>query len=117
MGGFGLQRIGGIEGYKFNTMENAHIGVGKNFNPLSSARFYINVENALRAQTGNTQRFYMVNGNIDYMYNLSTYFGGYNPQRPVNISAFGGIGFGLTKSSRCKSEIGWKRKWKDGNSL
>ena len=99
MGGFGLQRIGGIEGFRLNTMENAHIGVGKNFNPLSSARFYINVENALRSQTGSIQRFYMVNGNIDYMYNLSTYFGGYNPQRPVNISAFGGIGFGLTKSS------------------
>ena len=101
MGGFGLQRIGGIEGFRLNTMENAHIGVGKNFNPLSSARFYINVENALRSFGGktNAQRFYMVNGNIDYMYNLSTYFAGYNPQRPVNISAFGGIGFGLTKSS------------------
>ena len=101
MGGFGLQRIGGIEGFRLNTMENAHIGVGKNFNPLSSARFYINVENALRSIGGNAnaQRFYMVNGNIDYMYNLSTYFAGYNPQRPVNISAFGGIGFGLTKSS------------------
>ncbi len=99
MGGFGLQRIGGIEGYKFNTMENAHIGVGKNFTPLSSARFYINLENALRFQSGNTSRNYMVNGNIDYMYNLSTYFAGYNPQRPVNIGAFGGIGFGFTKTS------------------
>jgi hypothetical protein len=67
MGGFGLQRIGGIEGFRLNTMENAHIGVGKNFNPLSSARFYINVENALRSIGGkaNAQRFYMVNGNID----------------------------------------------------
>ena len=62
MGGFGLQRIGGIEGFRLNTMENAHIGVGKNFNPLSSARFYINVENALRSIGGkaNAQRFYMV---------------------------------------------------------
>ena len=99
MGGFGLQRIGGIEGYRFNTMENAHIGVGKNFTPLSSARFYITTENALRGASGNTSRNYMVNGNIDYMYNLSTYFAGYNPQRPVNIGAFGGIGFGFTRSS------------------
>ena len=105
MGGFGLQKIGGIEGFKLNTMENAHFGVGKNFNPLSSARFYVNVDNALRGYSGGLSRFYMVNGNIDYMYNLSTYFAGYNPQRPVNISAFGGVGFGLTKSSYAKSDM------------
>ncbi len=104
MGGFGLQKIGGIEGFKLNTMENAHIGVGKNFTPLSSARFYVNLENALRPYSGNISRFYMVNGNIDYMYNLSTYFAGYNPQRPVNISAFGGIGFGFTKSSYAEGD-------------
>ena len=105
MGGFGLQRIGGIEGFRLNTMENAHIGVGKNFTPLSSARLYMNLENALHNNgSGGTQRFYMVNGNIDYLYNLSTYFGGYNPQRPVNVSAFGGIGFGFTRTSKGTSE-------------
>lgn len=99
MGGFGIQKIGGIEGFKLNRMENAHFGVGKNFNPMSSARFYINVENALRGYSGGISRFQMFNGNLDYMYNLSTYFAGYNPQRPVNVSAFGGIGFGITRSS------------------
>lgn len=112
MGGFGLQRIGAIEGFRLNTMENAHIGVGKNFNPMSSARLYINTENALRPYTGNTQRFYMVNGNIDYLYNLSTYFAGYNPQRPVNISAFGGLGFGFTKSTPAKGD--WLEKEMEG---
>lgn len=105
MGGFGLQKMASVEGFKLNMMENAHIGVGKNFTPLSSARFYVNVENALRRGPENVQRFYMFNGNIDYMYNLSTYFAGYNPQRPVNISAFGGVGFGLTKSSDAKGEL------------
>ena len=105
MGGFGLQKMASVEGFKLNMMENAHIGVGKNFTPLSSARFYVNVENALRRGPENVQRFYMFNGNIDYMYNLSTYFAGYNPQRPVNISAFGGVGLGLTKSSDAKGEL------------
>ena len=105
MGGFGLQKMASVEGFKLNMMENAHIGVGKNFTPLSSVRFYVNVENALRRGPENVQRFYMFNGNIDYMYNLSTYFAGYNPQRPVNISAFGGVGFGLTKSSDAKGEL------------
>lgn len=104
MAGFGLQRIGGIEGLKINPMETAHLGVGKNFNPLSSARFYVDIENGLRWLKGGTSRFNMINGNIDYLYNLSTYFAGYNPQRPVNISAFGGIGFGLTRSSYASSD-------------
>ncbi len=112
MGGFGLQKIGGIEGFKLNAMETAHFGVGKNFNPLSSARFYVNVENALRGYQGEITRFYLVNGNIDYMYNLSTYFAGYNPQRPVNISAFGGLGFGLTKSSYAHND--WLAKEMEG---
>lgn len=100
MAGFGLQKIGGIEGLRINPMENAHLGVGKNFNPLSSARFYVNIENGLRwYKHGKTSRFNMFNGNLDYLYNLSTYFAGYNPQRPVNVSAFGGIGFGFTRSS------------------
>jgi hypothetical protein len=67
MGGFGLQKMASVEGFKLNMMENAHIGVGKNFTPLSSVRFYVNVENALRRGPENVQRFYMFNGNIDYM--------------------------------------------------
>ncbi|MGN0069570.1 MAG: hypothetical protein ACI350_07565 [Prevotella sp.] len=78
------------EAYRLTALTLGHIGVGKQFNKYHTARLtlnggwgYLRSKDILLTKLG---------ADLDYMFNLSSYFSGYNPSRLVNLSAVMGIG-------------------------
>ena len=89
MSGVGMQGIFNPQGtYDPGTLVTAHVGFGKNVSKFSSYRAYGQVGFAYRDH----RPFPTAGLNLDYLYNLSSYFSGYNPTRRFNTSLFFGLG-------------------------
>lgn len=107
-----------MQNYKFNALTMAHIGVGKQFNRISSARltFY----GGWGYQQNSNEIFHTIGAKADYLLNLSSYFYGYNPSRLANISAVVGLGYRTSqlgkgrKGSAYDAHIGLQTKFYTG---
>lgn len=78
------------DGYRFNPLTTAHIGVGKQLNRLHSVRLTAN--GAFGYQQDKDVVFVKMGGRIDHLFSLSSYIGGYNPSRLLDVSTVLGVG-------------------------
>lgn len=86
------------DNYHFDPLTTAHIGVGKQFNRLHSARLTFN--GALGYQRDKDLAFYKVGVKADHLFSLSSYFCGYNPSRLLDVSTIVGFGAQYAKLGR-----------------
>lgn len=80
--------------WKISPMISGQIGFGKDFNKLHSVRVMFHAATGY-LQT-EEQTFTKLGGKLEYLYNLSSYFSGYNPSRLFGLSAI--VGAGLSHS-------------------
>lgn len=99
-GGFGLEQIDPpSDDWRISAMSYAQLSVGKDFNKLNSAR--LTFHGAWGSERFKEQRLSKYGVKIDHMYNLSSYFSGYNPSRLVGMSTILGLGI---QSSNLENE-------------
>ncbi len=79
----------------FNPMTSAQIAVGKQFDKMNSAR--LSLYGAYGYMDNKNNLMYRYGGRVDYLFNISSYFYGYNPARPVEVSTIVGFGAMQTK--------------------
>lgn len=84
--------------YHFDPLTAAHLGVGKQFNKLHSAR--LTFGGALGYQRDKDKLFYKMNVKADHLFSLSSYFNGYNPSRLLDVSTIVGVGAQYAKLGR-----------------
>ena len=90
-GGVGIEKIDPpSDEWKISAMSYAHLSVGKDFNKLNSAR--LTFHGAWGSERFKNSRLSKYGVKIDHMYNLSSYFSGYNPSRLIGLSSVLGIG-------------------------
>ena len=76
--------------YHFDPLTTFHIGVGKQFNRLHSARLTLN--GGFGFQRDKDIFFYKAGVKADHLFGLSSYFSGYNPSRLLDLSTILGVG-------------------------
>ncbi len=79
-----------VDYYKFNPLTTAHIGVGKQFNRLSSLRLLF--EGAFGYQQQKDNLFVRWGAKADYLYSITSHLNGYVPERKLDISAVMSMG-------------------------
>ena len=84
--------------YSFDVLTGAHVGVGKQFSPLHSLRLSLGFSYGYQRffDTGIAKLY----GRLDYLLSLSSYFGGYRPDRLLDVSAVPGVGGQYSKVER-----------------
>lgn len=89
--GAGLQKlVPPTASYRFSPMTNVHIGVGKQFSPLHTAR--MSLSGAYGYQRIRNLTFTRIGLQADWIFSVSSYFGGYNPSRMLDVSTVLGLG-------------------------
>ena len=94
--GTGIQQIAPpVASYEFGMMPQVQLGAGKMLNRLSSVRAMAHYSwGYLKQQDLKVDIFGL---KADYLYDLSSYFDGYNPTRLLNLSALAGLGLQHSK--------------------
>ncbi len=87
--------------YSFNVLTSFHVGVGKQLNGFSSLRLRFHGDVGARA--GSNIMLAKAGGQMDYLFNFSSYFDGYNPTRLFEVSSVLGIGGQVSKLRRNSS--------------
>jgi len=85
-------------GYKFNALTVAHLGVGKQFSKLHSARVLLN--GAFGYQQDKDRLYYRMGVTADHLFSLTSYFDGFKPSRLLDISTVLGVGAQYAKYGR-----------------
>lgn len=99
-GGVGIEKIDPpSDDWRISAMSYAQLSVGKDFNKLNSAR--LTLHGAWGSESFKGLRLSKYGVKVDHMYNLSSYFSGYNPSRLVGLSTILGIGL---QSSNLENE-------------
>lgn len=89
--GAGLQQIvPPSDSYRFSPMTTVHLGVGKQFSPLHTAR--LSFSGAFGYQRDRNLDFKRYGLQADWIFSVSSYFSGYNPSRLLDVSTVLGIG-------------------------
>lgn len=89
--GAGLKQIvPASDGYGLTTATTAHFALGKQFSPLHTARLSLSGSYSYRRDTHSG--FAQLGAAADWIYSFSTYYEGYKPSRPLDISTVLGIG-------------------------
>lgn len=97
-GGLGIQRIVPPTDYNGLTpMTVVHAAVGKQFNRLHTARLSLSGAMGYRRDKGT--RFTRAAMAADWLFSLSSYFGGYRPTRLLDVSTVLGAGMQYTLKS------------------
>lgn len=78
------------QGYNFNTLTTAHLGLGKQLNRQHSVRLLLN--GTFGYQQDKDKIYYRAGVNADHLFSLSSYFDGYDPSRLLDISTVVGVG-------------------------
>ncbi len=78
------------KGYKFNTLNTFHFGVGKQLGKHHSLRLLVNA--ALGYQQDYDRMYLRVGGQFDHLFNISSYLNGYNPSRLLEVGTVVGVG-------------------------
>jgi len=85
-------------GYKFNALTVAHLGVGKQFSKLHSARVLLN--GAFGYQQDKDRLYYRMGVTADHLFSLTSYFDCFKPSRLLDISTVLGVGAQYAKYGR-----------------
>lgn len=80
---------------RFDPLAMVHVAIGKDFTRLHSVRVKLNAGVGYQSRTDH--QFLRIGGDIDYLYNLSSYMSGYRPDAMVSASIFLGGGFTYNK--------------------
>lgn len=89
--GMGVENfVPAIGGYEFNTLNTFHLAVGKQFGKYHSLRLQGDV--ALGYQPNYDRMYLRLGGQLDHLFNLSSYLYGYNPSRILEIGTVVGVG-------------------------
>lgn len=94
--GLGYEKIAdNPSGYKINPLGQASIGLGYQFNKFSSLRlsgeFGVGFSDTIRLQT-NRRYIGHIGGKLDWLYDVSSFIGGYKPNRFMSVNTLFGVG-------------------------
>lgn len=90
--GAGVEQIAEVrDKFHINPLTMLHLGVVKEFDPRNSLRLMASY--GFGYQRDKDIEFKQLIGKLDYMFNLSSYFDGYRPDRLLNISTVLGVGY------------------------
>ncbi len=90
-GGYGVERImPQTSDFTFRTMSQVSLFVGKELDKKNSLRF--NIGGGWGYQRETNHYLARVQARMDYLFNLSTHFVGYNPARRMEVSLLAGAG-------------------------
>ncbi len=107
-GGFSMEMIRKqAKGHTFNALTGVSAYVGKDFDRKNSLR--LSVGGAWGYQNETNESLTQVRGRLDYLFNLSSHFQGYNPARRMEIALMAGAGLTyahLKRSSAVSSSVG-----------
>lgn len=78
------------DGYRLTPLTTVSVGLQKDFTPLHSLRFLYTF--GFGYQKGKDLSFKESMGSLDYIFNLSSYYDGYRPDRRLSVSPFIGVG-------------------------
>lgn len=89
--GVGLEQVApSAKNYGLDALTTGHFGIGKDLNKYHSLRATIN---GALGYVHKTDEFYIrLGGRLDHLFNLSSYFNGYKPDRLLEVSSVLGIG-------------------------
>lgn len=76
--------------YHFNALTTSHIGVGLQLNRLNTVRLQFHVGMGYQQEFDHRMTRYGVK--VEHLFDLSSYFGGYQPTRLVSVSTVIGVG-------------------------
>ena len=91
------------DAYSFNTLSTVRVGVGKRFSRLHSAR--LTLHGGFGFEESSNLLLGKAGARLDYLFNLSSYFDGYNPTRFLELSSVLGIG---AQGSQLRRNSAWK---------
>ena len=97
-GSLGIEQIvPQVDDYSYRFFSNVSLYLGKQINRTNSVRLGIGYGWGYEK----TDNAYLnrVSAKLDYLYNLSTHFQGYNPARPMEISLLAGVGMNYSHLS------------------
>lgn len=104
-GGIGVEKmVPPTDDYGFGALASVHFGVGKRLDRLNTLRLMLHGD--LGYQQGNNLMLAKGGGRFDYLFSLSSYFDGYAPTRPLDVSSVIGLGAQL---SRQRYKPGWRK--------
>ena len=89
--GAGLQQVvAPSDTYEFTPITNANIAIGKQFSPKHSLRLTLNAGYAYQKE----QEYFMyqLGAKLDHIFDMSSYFAGYDPTRRLSVSTVVGLG-------------------------
>lgn len=89
--GIGAERVfPPTQSYKFNTLTTFHFGLGKQFGKYHSLRLLVDA--ALGYQQDYDRMYVRIGGQLDHLFDLSSYINGYNPARLLGVATVVGVG-------------------------
>lgn len=89
--GAGVQQVvAPSDTYEFTPITNANLAIGKQFSPKHSLRLTLNAGYGYQKK----QEFFMyqLGAKLDHIFDMSSYFAGYDPTRRLSVSTVVGIG-------------------------
>lgn len=96
-GGAGIENVHTDTKATFNPAFTLNLGAGKQLHPFHSVRLAFQTAFSTRIEG---ERYYQLGAHVDYMFSLSQYLMGYNPDRIVDISAVLGAGGSFSKFAK-----------------
>lgn len=89
--GAGIQQVvAPSESYAFTPITNANLAIGKQFSPKHSLRLTLNA--GYGYQKKKEFFMYQLGAKLDHIFDMSSYFAGYDPTRRLSVSTIVGIG-------------------------
>lgn len=103
-GSYGVEQIKPqADDFKFRTMSQVNLFVGKEFDKKNSLR--LSAGGGWGYQRDRNQWLARVQTRLDYLYNLSTHFNGYNPARRMELSLLAGAGANISWMHNTTTEM------------
>lgn len=101
---FGAEKINPqCEDFKFRTMTQASLFIGKELDKKNSLR--LAVGGGWGYQRDVNHWLTRIHTRLDYLYNLSTLFNGYNPARRIEVSLLTGVGANISWMHNTNTEV------------
>lgn len=98
------QMISPVEDYRFDMLTTANLGIGMQLGKFHTVRLMLQA--ALGYQQFYDRMFARVGGRLDHMFDVSSYFNGYNPARLMGVQTILGIGGHYAKLNRMNGQEG-----------